>query len=293
MVNMLVGWDDFSWSLICKQEVKNKKEGLHLCVQYIVESSKTFRSQVSAWKVVWVDFLRSADQYSLLYGLFNQCARLNVAFKLVTFMNTLGEMVIWGSLGFRLMSQLMMGWRWAPDRYGPSSHGVTVVTAGDGAAAATPPADCCCHWSVGARPSALLHRWWAFLVGLSIKKLTEEHPSIRLNVPLSELLPGFCPRWFFNPVTFVFWFAEYPQQLIIWIRYMDKPIQEDGWWVKNIDICILANQIMQGERLRWMALVVEMGLKMEPEKRSLGFSTTNFCVCVSHPNECGCFSSRA
>lgn len=116
-------------------------------------------------------------------------------------------------------------------------------------AAATPPADYCFHWSVGARPSALALQ---FLVHLSIKKLTEEHPSIRLNVPLSdapnrliELRPGFCQRWFFNPVTFVFCFAEYPQQLIdIWI----KPIQEDGWWVNNIESYMLANQIMHGER---------------------------------------------
>lgn len=59
---------------------------------------------------------------------------------------------------------------------------------------------------------------------------------------------------------------------------MDKPIQEDEWWVNNIDIYILANQIMQTKPPRWMAVVVVMGLKIESGKRLLGFSSTNFCV---------------
>lgn len=60
--------------------------------------------------------------------------------------------------------------------------------------------------------------------------------------------------------------------------YMDKPIQEDEWWVNNIDIYILANQIMQTKPPRWMAVVVVMGLNIESGKRLLGFSSTNFCV---------------
>lgn len=205
-----------------------------------------------------------------------------------------------GSLGFRLLTRVSSRWcaeDGPPDCYGPSSHVITVDTVGDvaAAAAATPP-DYCFHWSVGAKPSAL-HHCWSFLVHLSIQKLTEEHPSIRLNVPLSdapnhliELRPGFCQRWFFQSSYICLLFCRIPPAAY-W--YMDRPIQEDGWWVNNIDIYILANQIMQREQPRWMALVVEMGLKMEPEKRSLGFSTTNFRVCVSHLNECGYFSSHA
>lgn len=79
----------------------------------------------------------------------------------------------------------------------------------------------------------------------------------------------------FNSVTYDFWFVEC-SSAAYW--YMDKPIQVDEWWVNNIDICILANQIMQTKPPRWMAVVVVMGLKIESGKRLPGFSGTNFFV---------------
>lgn len=211
MVNMLVGWDDFLEPDIQTGSEKQERRVASVCTVHCWVLKDIY--SVCLWKVGWVDFISSSDQYTLLYGVFNQCAHLN---------------------GFQ-------GRVWVPDCYG------TVIARGHGrhvgdvaaAAAATPPDVYSSHWSVGARPSALaLHHWWSFLVHLSIKKLTE-HPSIRLNVPLSdapnrliELRPGFCQRWFFNPVTFVFWFAEYPQQLIdIWIN-QDRKM--DGEWITSI-----------------------------------------------------------
>lgn len=135
---------------------KTRKRGC-ICVYSTLLSAQRYLLCLGLWKVVWVDFLSSADQCTLLW-VFNQCARLNVASKPVS---TYGEMVIGGSLGFRFMSQLM-GW-WAPECNGPSSHVVTVDTVG---VAAAPPADYCFHWSVDARPSAPL----VILFGWSINQ---------------------------------------------------------------------------------------------------------------------------